>query len=75
MDIVTIVATVLTILLGVTAFSFISSKVKKVLAEVKDVLTAVLDALEDNKVTAEEIDKIVKEAKEVYTAIKEKEVK
>jgi len=44
-------------------------KAKKLLKEGADVFIAIDTALEDNKVTAEEITKIKKESREVWNAI------
>lgn len=61
---------VLTVVLGVSAVWIISSKALKVLKEISDLLNAIVVALSDKKLTKEEIDTIVKEAKDIPLAVK-----
>jgi len=51
-----------------TIFGLRYAAVKKALKETKDVVVAVIDAVEDDKVTAEETASIVKEGKEMLSA-------
>ena len=70
------IGTIAIILTGVltilgTFFGFRYNKVKKALKESVDVGLAVVAAYQDDKVSQEETDKIVAEAKEAYVAWKE----
>lgn len=65
-----IIATILSVALGVTLVWTRVEKVLKALKEVADVLTAVVTALGDKKITEEEIALIKKEASEALAAFK-----
>jgi len=60
----------LTVIVGIGAVWVILSKATKVLKEISELLNAIVVALADKKLTKEEIDTIVKEAKDVPLAIK-----
>ena len=64
-----IVSGVLTV--AASLFGVKYAKVKKLAKEAVDVVIAVVNAWEDDKVTAEETDLIVKEAKEAAAAFKD----
>ncbi len=55
------------IILGIVGLfaSFLASKYRKKLKEIADVVTVTSDALADDKVTNEEMKKIIKEVKDV----------
>lgn len=61
---------VLTAVVGIGAVWFILSKALKVLKEITELLNAIVVAFADKKLTKEEIDTIVKEAKDVPLAVK-----
>lgn len=61
---------VLTAVVGIGAVWFIMSKALKVLKEITELLNAIVVAFADKKLTKEEIDTIVKEAKDVPLAVK-----
>ncbi len=67
---VAIIVTGILTVLG-TFFGFKYNKVKKALKESVDVGLAVVIAYQDDKVSAEETDKIIAEAKEAYAAWKD----
>ena len=69
-------ATILTGLLGLIlagGFGVKFKKYKKVAKEGLDVLNAVIESLEDDQITDDEVGVIVKEAKEFINEIKKKE--
>jgi hypothetical protein len=55
---------------GIGAVWFILSKALKVLKEITELLNAIVVAFADKKLTKDEIDTIVKEAKDVPLAVK-----
>lgn len=61
---------VLTAVVGIGAVWFVMSKALKVLKEITELLNAIVVAFADKKLTKEEIDTIVKEAKDVPLAVK-----
>lgn len=61
-----ILSGVLTVLSSVFGVGY--AKVKKALKETKEAVVTVIDAVEDDKVTKEETDSIIKETKEMATA-------
>ena len=61
---------VLTAVVGIGAVWFILSKALKVLKEITELLNAIVVAFADKKLTKDEIDTIVKEAKDVPLAVK-----
>jgi len=60
----------LTAVVGIGAVWFILSKALKVLKEITELLNAIVVAFADKKLTKDEIDTIVKEAKDIPIAIK-----
>ncbi len=60
----------LTAVVGIGAVWFIMSKALKVLKEITELLNAIVVAFADKKLTKDEIDTIVKEAKDVPLAVK-----
>ena len=60
----------LTAAVGIGAVWFIMSKALKVLKEITELLNAIVVAFADKKLTKDEIDTIVKEAKDVPLAVK-----
>ena len=60
----------LTAVVGIGAVWFIMSKALKVLKEITELLNAIVVAFADKKLTKDEIDTIVKEAKDIPIAIK-----
>jgi len=60
----------LTAVVGIGAVWFIMSKALKVLKEITELLNAIVVAFADKKLTKDEIDTIVKEAKDIPLAIK-----
>lgn len=70
MDLTSIIATVLTVGLGVTLVWTKVDKVLKALKELADVITTIVNSLNDQKVTPEEINKIKAEIKEALIAFK-----
>lgn len=60
----------LTATIGISAVWFILSKAVKVLKEISELLNAIVVAFADKKLTKDEIDTIIKEAKDVPLAIK-----
>lgn len=50
---------------GIAIVGVYLGKAKRVLKEVVELLQAVVDALEDNKISKEEVLKIIKEAKDI----------
>ena len=60
----------LTAVVGIGAVWFILSKALKVLKEITELLNAIVVAFADKKLTKDEIDTIVKEAKDVPLAVK-----
>ena len=60
----------LTAVVGIGAVWFILSKAVKVLKEISELLNAIVVAFADKKLTKDEIDTIVKEAKDVPLAVK-----
>ena len=60
----------LTAVVSIGAIWFVLSKALKVLQEISELLSAVVVAFADKKLTKEEIDTIVKEAKDIPPAIK-----
>jgi len=63
------IALIITGVLGIGVVSLWAGKIMRVLAEVKDVLVAIVDAGTDGTVTSDEIALIIKEAKDVPAAI------
>lgn len=61
---------ILTALLAIGVVWKLMGKVLVVLKEVADLLQAVFVALEDKKLTQEEIDKIIEEAKDIPPAVR-----
>ena len=61
---------ILTAGIGIGAVWFILSKALKVLKEISELLNAVLVAFADKKLTKDEIDVIIKEAKDIPLAVK-----
>ena len=61
---------VLTAVVGIGAVWFIMSKALKVLKEITELLNAIVVAFADKKLTKDEIDTIVKEAKDIPLAVK-----
>lgn len=74
MDTETILAIISTIL-GITGVSLgiWVKRVRNSLLQGAELLMAVSQAMEDNTITAEEKDRIIKEAKEFYNAVRGKE--
>jgi len=70
MDIATLIASVVTFLLGIGGTLAVVSKYTMPLKEVAEFLTSVVNALQDGKITKEEIEKIAKEAKDIPQAIR-----
>lgn len=68
-ELITIVAYIATAVLAVVA-GWLKWNYNKTIKEVVDVILSLKDALEDGKITKEELDKIVKEAKEAFAEIK-----
>lgn len=62
---------VLTAVVGIGAVWFIMSKALKVLKEITELLNAIVVAFADKKLTKDEIDTIVKEAKDIPVAVRE----
>jgi len=60
----------LTAVVGVGAVWVILSKAVKVLKEISELLNAIVVAFADKKLTKDEIDTIIKEAKDVPLAVK-----
>ena len=60
----------LTAVVGIGAVWFIMSKALNVLKEITELLNAIVVAFADKKLTKDEIDTIVKEAKDVPLAVK-----
>ena len=60
----------LTALIGIGAVWVILSKATKVLKEISELLNAIVVAFADKKLTKDEIDTIVKEAKDIPLAVK-----
>jgi len=60
----------LTAVVGIGAVWFILSKALNVLKEITELLNAIVVAFADKKLTKDEIDTIVKEAKDVPLAVK-----
>ena len=60
----------LTAVVGIGAVWFILSKALKVLKEITELLNAIVVAFADKKLTKDEIDTIVKEAKDIPVAVK-----
>jgi len=50
-------------------FYIISSRVKKVLKEVTEVIACIEDAMRDGRINVEEVEKLVKEMRDVYYAV------
>ena len=71
MDIMGIVLKVVPYVLAIGVVSTIVAKVVKFVKEIADVLLTVVDALEDNAVSKEEVAKIIEESKDVVVAVKE----
>jgi hypothetical protein len=63
--------TIITLLVGITVIWAYATKLLVVVKEIQELATAIIVAFADQKVTKEEIDAIVKEAKDVPAAIKE----
>ncbi len=61
----------ITAIVGIGAVGFVLSKALNVLKEISELLNAVVVAFADKKLTKEEIDTILKEAKDVPFAVKE----
>ena len=61
---------IVTVLIGISAVWVILAKAMKVLKEISELLNAIVVALADKKLTKEEIDTIVKEAKDIPIAVK-----
>ncbi|MFH2026775.1 MAG: hypothetical protein ABIK30_13340 [bacterium] len=61
---------IITAVVGIGAVWLVLSKALSVLKEISELLSAVVMAFADKKLTKEEIDTIVKEAKDVPLAIK-----
>ena len=61
---------IVTVLIGISAVWVILAKAMKVLKEISELLNAIVVALADKKLTEEEIDTIVKEAKDIPIAVK-----
>ena len=61
---------ILTAVVGIGAIWLVLSKALKVLQEISELLNAIVVAFADKKLTKDEIDTIVKEAKDVPLAIK-----
>ncbi len=62
--------TLLGVLLGVGVIWKYVSKIIVILLEVKELLDVLLAALSDKKLTKEEVDQIVKEARDIPEALK-----
>jgi len=60
---------IITGVLGIGVVSVWAKKIINVLSEVKDLLVAVVDASTDGTITTEEIQRIIKEAKDIPAAI------
>ena len=60
----------LTAVVGIGAVWFILSKALNVLKEITELLNAIVVAFADKKLTKDEVDTIVKEAKDVPLAVK-----
>ena len=60
----------MTAVIGIGAVWAILAKATKVLKEVSELLNAIVIALSDKKLTKEEVDTIVKEAKDIPLAVK-----
>ncbi|MFH2137436.1 MAG: hypothetical protein ABII88_02870 [Candidatus Omnitrophota bacterium] len=61
---------IITAVVGIGAVWLVLSKALSVLKEISELLSAIVMAFADKKLTKEEIDTIVKEAKDVPLAIK-----
>lgn len=70
MDVVIIIIAVVIGLAGMIAGGVYWKKFKDIVAQVKVILQIILDAVEDDKITREELDIIVKEAKELFELFK-----
>ena len=70
MDIQTIIATVGTVVLGVTVVWKYAGKYIGIIKEVSELLAKVADSLGDQKLTADEIVQIKKEAKDIVNMFK-----
>ena len=60
----------ITLVIGTSAVSGILVKISKVTKEIYELLQSIVEALADNKIDNAEIDKIMKEGKDVFTTIK-----
>ena len=70
MDIMTLLTTIGTFLLGMGSVLVYVKKYFMPAKEVGELLLAIYDAISDGKITKEEIDKIIREAKDIPAAIK-----
>ena len=70
MDIQSIVAASVTVVLGISVVWKKASKALTAINEIADVLTCLTNALKDQKLTAEELTSLQKEIKESIAAIK-----
>ena len=61
---------IITAVVGIGAVGAILVKASKVLKEISELLSAIVVALADKKLTKEEIDTIVKEAKDIPVVVK-----
>lgn len=64
----TLVPVVLTILIG---YLGIATKMKSVSKEIGELFIAIMTALEDGKISREEVEQIIKEAKDIPEALKQ----
>ena len=70
MDLMGIITTVISVALGaIPAVLIIAKKVGKVAKETGELFTAISLALEDGKVSGDEVRHIIKEAKDIGTAV------
>jgi len=61
---------IITAIVGIGAVGAILVKATKVLKEISELLNAIVVALSDKQLTKEEVDTIVKEAKDIPLAVK-----
>ena len=70
MDIMTLISSIGTFLLGVGTVSAIVRKYFMPAKEVGELLLTIYEAVQDGRITKDEIDRIMKEAKDVPAAIR-----
>ena len=65
------IATLIVSVVGVGGITFVIISARTVIKELLDLVDAIMDALDDEKLTNKEISNIIKEGKEVYETIKD----